>query len=474
MYDPMSVRPPSTSTPAAVPEVSDPVVSRASPEARSVVPADGFDGSNPILPERAPAGPRLAPVQARALWPLSPARPAADALQFIQALDARLGLSPAAQADRTATMGEDAHTFFRANPGLFHADLKDAFAGSAQLLDRPAPQVLILGDVHLKNFGTLRGPDGAAVFAPNDFDQAAPGSPEADLQRLAVSLTLTAQAAGLSGEETAGLVEQLGQSYAKEVARLAASGQPALPYLTAAEAEGKIAERIEKADGETPQDLLAELLEKGDTRFLRNEELREPGAAEAERIRAAVASHELALNDQASGVERPLRVLDVVEKLGSGGSSRGLPRHYALVAGAGPGAAPVVLELKELAPMALQDPGASRGDALLAAQRLRELGGAHNPLGGAVAQGERTLFIRELEPEKGDLKAKDLDSEKELLQAAEQTGLLLARQHALTPAQAGRLADWIGGEGKQLGQSLQGFASEYAAQVQADYAAFIR
>ncbi|MDQ3262361.1 MAG: DUF2252 domain-containing protein [Myxococcota bacterium] len=469
----MNVRALSTSTPAAVPEVPARPVSRSPGETPSV-PGDGFDGSNPVALRAAPAGSPLAPVQARALWPLSPGRSSADALQYIQALDARLALSPASQADRTATMGEDAHTFFRANPGLFHADLQGVFAGSTQLLVRPAPTVLILGDVHLKNFGTLRGPDGAAVFAPNDFDQAAPGSPEADLERLAVSLTLTARAAGLNEEEVAGLVEQLGQSYSEEVARIAASGQPARPYLTADQAKGKIADRIEKADGETRQDLLGELLEKGDTRFLRNEELLEPSPADAERIRAAVASHELTLGDQAAGVERPLRVLDVVEKLGSGGSSRGLPRHYALVAGAGTGAAPVVLELKELAPMALQDTGASRGDALLAAQRLRELGGAHNPLGGAVAQGDRTLFIRELEPEKGDLKGKDLDSEKELLQAAEQTGLLLARQHALTPDQALALADWIGGEGKQLGKALQGFASEYAAQVEADYAAFTR
>jgi len=465
----MSLRP-IVPAPLNVPaQVQDPAPSATPGVAPAVRGTDAFDShpSAPLAGVRSLPMPQVPP---SLLWRVPPQRSPAQALEFIQNLDARLGLAPAAQQARSANMAEDAHTFFRANPGLFHADLVGAFADCTPLLPRPAPQLTILGDVHLKNFGTLRGPEGEAVFGPNDFDQAGRGSPEADLQRLAVSVALTGREAGLDDQELEELIAALGQGYATEVERLAEAGAPARPYLTAEEATGKIADRIEDVQERTPADLFEDLLD-GSGRFLRNEELLEPSLADARRIAQALAAHEQALGPTPK-VERPLRVLDVAEKLGSGGSSLGLPRHYVLVAGEGKGAAPVVLELKELLPLAMADEGGARGDAIGAAARQVELGAKLNPLSGAVAAEGRTLLIRELEPEKGGLKGKDLDSKKELRSAVEQTARILARQHGRLPEQAAALDTWLGGEGDVLGAALAGFGAAYAHQVEADFEAF--
>lgn len=50
-----------------------------------------------------------------------------------------------------------------------------------------APQVLIVGDLHVENYGTWRDAEGRLVWGVNDFDEAWPGAYTVDLVRLVTS-----------------------------------------------------------------------------------------------------------------------------------------------------------------------------------------------------------------------------------------------------------------------------------------------
>src|SRR5690349_9794627 len=63
---------------------------------------------------------------------------------------------------------------------------------------RRAPEVLVVGDLHVENFGTWRNVEGRLVWGVNDFDEAYPLSFALDLVRLATSAHLAIEAANLS------------------------------------------------------------------------------------------------------------------------------------------------------------------------------------------------------------------------------------------------------------------------------------
>lgn len=405
---------------------------------------------------------------------LSPAAPSGQgglarspevAAAFIARFEERLGLDAATLKARAGVRTEDAHALFRATPHLFQADLQGAFAQQARLLDRPAPQTLILGDAHLLNFGTFRGPGGDPVFGPNDFDQAGLASPELDLERLATSAVLIARGQGLDEGAQRRVVQQIAERYLEEVSRLAAAPAASPPFLTRKEATGPVEDRITKAGEARRKDLLDDLVGKDGAHFKLGGELSQVPAEDRSRIERTLAEY-----DRSQGptpdVARPLRVLDVVVKQG-GGSSFGLPRYYALVEGA-EDKKPRVLELKELLPIALDGGTAARGDALKVPGRQRELGALLNPLSGAVSLDSHSFNVREIEPEKSGLKDKDLNTEEKLLSVAAQTAGLLARAHARSPAKAQELMRWVGNDGAVLASRLEDFSQGYADQVEGD------
>src|SRR4051794_32919656 len=78
---------------------------------------------------------------------VAPLRPASAAVEFLRHFEHGLRKSPAVLRERSRFMHGTYLDFFRANPALFHEDLRQAYR--APLLRRPAPQVLIGADTHL-------------------------------------------------------------------------------------------------------------------------------------------------------------------------------------------------------------------------------------------------------------------------------------------------------------------------------------
>lgn len=367
-------------------------------------------------------------------------------IAFLDSFDAELGLSAEMKSEKRALMAESAHAFYRATPALFYHDLKSSFEAASQLLPELAPKVAIVGDAHLLNAGTFRGPEGKPVWGLNDFDQADIGSPEWDLERMGVSLYLAGRSGGMSRDESLQLVREMGESY------LSSLGEKKPAYLTEHEAEGKIEELIDKAGRKTEKKLLAKWTTSDGQHLLRDDKLVE------------VASKRKAQLQEVLAHRFPnLKVLDLASKPHSGGSTRGLERYYCLVESS-ERSSPWLLEIKEVLPSPVQtaDGDLSRGDgdAILGFQKL--MGSPVDSRHQAFKIDGLAFFTREREPEKAALK----DSPKDIKEAAAPLGKLLARAHSASRAD---LKGWIAGRGEQLLDKLQSFSQIYARQVESDY-----
>lgn len=375
-------------------------------------------------------------------------REPAQALSFIESFDAQLGISPEMAKEKRELMAESSHAFFRGMPALFYSDLQSTFLERSRLLPEPAPTVGIVGDAHILNAGTFRGPEGKTVWGLNDFDQAELGSPEWDLERMGVSLYVAGRSGGLSAEESLGLVREMGQSY------LDSLGEKAPAYLGRSETGGKVQELIDKASSKDQEKFLDKWTTEDRKSLLRGEDLEEPEARRGARIR------------QALGETFPeLRILDLASKPHSGGSTRGLERYYTLIEE--PGNDPWILEVKAVLPTPVQVPDGDlrRGDGEKILSFQKQMGSPVDHRHRAFKLDGVAFFTREREREKDSLK----DKAKNLPGLAPLLGQVLARAHTSSGAD---ISGWVAGRESQLLGNLEKFSQSYARQVESDYREF--
>lgn len=382
---------------------------------------------------------------------LSPAprhRDPKECLAFVEAFDAQLGLSEAMKREKRELMAESSHAFFRGMPALFYQDLQSVYLESSKLLDNPAPRVATVGDAHLLNAGTFRGPDGKTVWGLNDFDQAEIGSPEWDLERMGVSLYLAARDGGLSSEEGLALVHSMGSAYLQS---LDESG-PA--YLTREETSGKVQELVDKASGKDQKKFLGKWTTPDGSALLRGEDLEDPDPVRGPQVLAALRK-----------TFPELEIVDFASKPHSGGSTRGLERYYSLVGN--PHGAPWILEVKAVLPTPVQIPDGdlSRGDGEKILAFQKQMGSPVDHRHRAFKIDGIAFFTREREREKDSLK----DKPKNLADLAPMLGKVLARAHNSSGAD---LKGWINGRDSLLLDNLATFSQSYGRQVESDYREF--
>ncbi|NVJ26769.1 MULTISPECIES: DUF2252 family protein [Myxococcus] len=395
-----------------------------------------------------------------------------QAVAFSQDFHARLDLPPARLQEKLALMRASPSSFFRMMPALFHADLRGPFAAEARLVDRPAPRIPVVGDAHVGNLGTFRGPEGKPVWGLNDFDQAGRGSPEVDLTRMATSAVLTARESGLSSKEQDVVLKAFADAYFSTLESLAGGEQNPGAFLTKQEASGKVDDLIRDANDTSREDLVkkhARLQGPDAASFRTSDTLKSVSPEKQREVRAAL-TDALATLKGRQDIALPPRVLDVAQRLDAGGSSYGLERYWVLARAADPKAPPVLLEMKELLAPSLESPAApADGGAVVEAQR--RLSGHANPLTGATRMGGRAFLVRELEPEKAKLGDAALTGKKDLVSVFTQAGQVLARAHGSTPEQARKLEAWVGSDAAVATSRLSAFARAYADQVRADWSA---
>jgi len=406
-------------------------------------------------------------LQAAGLSRLDVLRDEQPAVDFVHRFNSELELPADVLQKRNEITVSSPAKFFRVNPALFYEDVLGVYFGMSNLIEsRKAPEIIIAGDCHLGNFGTLRAKDGSTFWGINDFDMAGKGTPEDDLERMATSLLLMSP---LSDEQCRPLIAEMADRYLKELQNLATQGATDHGGITQDEAFGAVARLIEKKSKATQEDLLNEFCQ--GQRLKRNHELKDITAAERQQIEGFLPEYESKVGDTPELV-RPLQVLDIARKSESGGSTYGLNRYFLLVQGKNED--PRILELKQQLPTAPeQNTGnTEEANADYIFSCMKALGGTFDPTMAAGTIDRDAYYVRERQREKGSLPVDKFDRPEQWQELVQQAAVALARAHAFQNGAAQSILDWVGNDQSELTERLQTFAETYARQTELDCAAY--
>ncbi len=105
-------------------------------------------------------------------------------------------------------------TFFRGAALIMASDLEST--------PRSGLTAQVCGDAHLSNFGLFASPERNLMFDVNDFDETLAGPWEWDLKRLAASVVIAARDREFTAKEARAAAIEVGATYRREMARLAA------------------------------------------------------------------------------------------------------------------------------------------------------------------------------------------------------------------------------------------------------------
>ena len=373
--------------------------------------------------------------------------------------------APTAEALRRklAALAATPFQFFR---GTFHLMADDLFKSRVSLAQGAAPEGLIVGDLHLENFGVYRGQSGALVFDVNDFDDVGFGPIDLDLRRLCTSALLLPDVAPKVRLEVA---VAIAQAWLQELRKI--GGRFPVPAWTEDRAEGPVAGLLQQSARRMQEDLISKAAPDGERiadgpKFAHVDQhwwdlAREAFSEYVEHLRA------LRAPDAPKGWD----VLDVAYRFkGTGSLGR---MRFTLLLGQGRGRR--LVELKEARPSAMdlargRSPDRERAHVQTAA--IRRLQGDPWPRVAATRLGETSALARENEPEErkidGDWLARDAA---DLQLYGQQCGQVLARLHARMNAPGLLGADW---SPEDTARTAVEFAERYSVQVEADQKTFAR
>ncbi len=358
--------------------------------------------------------------------------------------------------------------FFR---GTFHLMAWDVFKARVPLAQAAAPEGLVVGDLHLENFGIYRGASGTLVFDVNDFDDVGVAPLDFDLKRLCTSALLLP---GLAHGVRLNAARTIARGWQEELEKI--GGRFPIPAWTAEKAEGRVAELLREGACKSREVMIAKSApEKGHARLVQGDKFVRPARPWSQMVEQAVVEYLESLKQlKAPDAPRGWEVLDVAYRF-KGLGSLGRLRFTVLL---GRGSERRAVELKEARSCAMDDARGVpplRDRARVQTASIRRLQGDPWPRVAATRFGKLPALGRENEPEEeklgwdrfsqGDAKHVELNF------YARQCGQVLARLHARNGAPAILGAQW---NPVEASQAAVAFAEKYAAQVEADQKAFVR
>jgi len=360
--------------------------------------------------------------------------------------------------------------------GTFHVMATDLIQGRVPGAAPAAPEGLVVGDLHLENFGTFRGASGELCFDVTDFDEVASAPLDLDLKRLCTSAMLIP---GIEHDRRLAAAASIAHAWAEGVERL--GGRFPISPWGLDKAEGWLEQLLREKGRRTREDLVAKVAPgKGRRRF--GEDGDPPRFAHTAKpwpklVEAALADyfeHLKQLKADLTGKDWDL--LDVAYRF-KGTGSLGRFRFAVLLA---KGDERMILELKEADRSAI-DVAQGRPAPLVQRARvqtaaIRRMQGDPWPRVAGAHLGKFPVLVRELEPEEEKLGvarfAADADDGHEQLSTyARQCGEVLARLHCRVNAPGMLDAVW---NPRQAADAAVSFAESYAALVEADWSAFLK
>lgn len=358
--------------------------------------------------------------------------------------------------------------FFR---GTFHLMCRDLFQERVPLAQAQAPEGLIVGDLHLENFGVYRGANGALVFDVNDFDDVGFGPLDLDVKRLCTSAHLLP---GLAHGVRHNAARTIATAWAEELTKL--GGRFPIPPWDEKKAEGRVQELLRERGTKTRQEMISKAApEKGHDRLAQNEKFARPSKAWVETARQAAAEYLESLKQlKAPDPPRDWDELDIAYRF-RGTGSLGRLRFTVLF---GRGSERRLVELKEARPSAMDDARGRDGTherARVQTASIRRMQGDPWPRVAATRFGKLAALGRENEPEEEKVACERFASgdtrHEELNAYARQCGQVLARLHARASAPAILAAKW---DVQAAARAAVEFAEKYAPLVESDQKAFAR
>jgi hypothetical protein len=361
--------------------------------------------------------------------------------------------------------------FFR---GTFHLMAKDLIAGRVPGTVPHAAEGLIVGDLHVENFGVYRGSAGRLCFDVNDFDDVGFGPMDLDLRRLCTSAMLLP---GVAPGARAAAARALAKAWAEAVERIGGR-HPVAPF-DEEKAEPPVSALLLERGKRTRDALLDKLTGgKGHRAFVTDAEPRKavrPNKAWVQLVERSFDEYLASLAQLKVDVSRRLEIFDVVYRF-KGTGSLGRLRFQLLV---GSGDERRVLEVKEARHSALDEAkGAPLPNhrARVQTAAIRRLQGSPWPLVAGTHLGKLSALCREIQPEEEKIGSDRFaaghgDPDHALLQAyvrqcGDVTGRLLMRENAP------RLLCDPSFDAQAVAKAAVEFGERYAAQVEADQRAF--
>jgi hypothetical protein len=334
-----------------------------------------------------------------------------------------------------------------------------------------APEGLIVGDLHLENFGVYRGASGELVFDVNDFDDVGFGPLDLDLKRLCTSALLLP---GLAHGLRLNAAKAIARAWQEELVKL--GGRFPISAWTRAKAQGRVAELLSESGRKTRELMIAKAApEKGHAKLVQGEKFVRPAKHWTEIVRQAMAGYLESLKQlKAPDPPHDWEILDVAYRF-KGTGSLGRLRFTVLLGHDGHRRA---VELKEARASAMDDargapPLRDRGRVQTAS--IRRLQGDPWPRVASTHFGKLPALGRENEPEEEKVECEKFalgDAQGEESTAfARQCGEVLARLHARFNAPVLLGAHW---DVEQAARAAVAFAERYAAQVEADQKEFVK
>ena len=363
--------------------------------------------------------------------------------------------------------------FFR---GTFHLMTRDLSKDRVPLAEAAAPDGLIVGDLHLENFGVYRGASGGLCFDVNDFDDVGFGPIDLDLKRLCTSALLLP---GLAHGPRLAAAKALAKSWAEAIERI--GGRFPVAAFDGAKAEPPVTALLVEHDKRTREVLVQKAApDKGHKQFVNQGQPRKfahVGKQWVQLVKNSLTEYLESLKQLKVEVSHIWDVLDVAYRF-KGTGSLGRLRFQALI---GRGDERRILEVKEARPCALEEengraPPPQRGRVQTAS--IRRLQGDPWPRVAGTHLGKASALCREIQAEEEKLdsdrfSAGQGDADHHLLLSySKQCGDVTARLHCRENAPL--LLDAAGFDPQQAAQRAVDFAEKYAAQVEADQRAFVQ
>jgi uncharacterized protein (DUF2252 family) len=371
----------------------------------------------------------------------------------------------------TALAGS-AFSFFR---GTFHLMAWDLLQNRVPGAEATAPDALIVGDLHLENFGVYRSAAGALCFDVNDFDDVGFGPADLDLKRLCTSAFLLPE---VSPSVRLKAAKAIASSWATAAEKL--GGRFPIPVWDEQKAKEPVAGLFGQRSRRTGQELIAKVAPgKGHSSFGEDGEPRRfahVGKAWQVVVNKALEEYRGQLEQLKVAVSHEWDVLDIGYRF-KGTGSLGRLRFSALL---GRGDDRRVLEVKEARPSAMdQARGRPEGYSRARVQTasIRRLQAAPWPSVAGTHLGKVEALCREIQTEEEKLGTARFATgqgdfgHQQLYSYAAQCGEVTARLLVRANAPLLLAARW---NPQETATAAVEFAQKYAATVEADQRAFVK